>query len=300
MQACTWTEYIQDSSLLEYNDFPRLAALSERAWSKEECKDYDNFLQRLNSLLICYDNMQVNYSKSHFAVNVLSEKKKNKIILKLSSPLPDATIYYTLDGKDPSTNSKIYNKPISLDKSTILKAFAYKDERHFSPVFEADYNINKATGKKYEMLNINPQYNGGSTYALTDGLKGNKKSFERWVGTMGKDYEVILDLEQKEKINSVSINFLDEEGSWVFLPTKVEIFVSNDKKNWLNIGELSKQDVEDNPKVVNYKTTEASFQTKNNKYRYVKIFAKSIGLCPENHPGKGYPAHTFADEIEIN
>lgn len=300
MQACTWTEYIQDSSLLEYNDFPRLAALSERAWSKEECKDYDNFLQRLNSLLVCYDNMQVNYSKSHFAVNVQSEKKKNKIILKLSSPLPDATIYYTLDGKDPSTNSKIYNNPISLDKSTILKTFAYKDERHFSPVLEADYNINKATGKKYEMLNINPQYNGGSTYALTDGLKGNKKSFERWVGTLGKDYEVVVDLEQKERINSVSINFLDEEGSWVFLPTKVEIFVSNDKKNWLNIGELSKQDIENNPKVVNYRTTTASLQTKNNKYRYVKIFAKSVGCCPENHPGKGYPAHTFADEIEIN
>ncbi|MDO5760298.1 MAG: glycoside hydrolase family 20 protein [Bacteroidota bacterium] len=300
MQACTWTEYIQDSLLLEYNDFPRLAAMSERAWSKDDVRDYDSFVQRLNTLLNAYDMMKVNYSKSHFAVNLVSERKKNKILLTLSSPLPKGTIYYTLDGSEPTTKSKVYNKPISLDKNTILKTFAYRDERHFSPILTAEYHINKATGKKYDMKEVNPQYSGGTAYALTDGLKGNKKSFDRWVGTLGKDYEVVLDLEGKEKINSVSINFLNEEGSWIFLPTSVEILVSNDKKDWLSIGEITQKELEDNPKVVNYQTNNTSLKTKDKKYRYVRIFAKSIGNCPENHPGKGYPAHTFADEIEIN
>lgn len=295
MQACTWTEYIDNSDLLEYNDFPRLAALSERAWSREEVRDYDNFVERLNSLLVCYDNMRVNYSKSHFAVSLTSEKKKNKINVTLCSPLQDGNIYYTTDGKEPSVNSTKYTKPISLDKNTVLKAFAYKDDKHFSPVLVAEYHINKATGKKYEMQNINPQYNGGSQYALTDGLKGNKKSFERWVGTLGKDYEVVLDLEQKDKINTVSINFLDEEGSWVFLPEKVECFLSNDKKEWVSLGELSKKEMENNPKVVNYEIINPTTK----KYRYVRIFAKSVKVCPENHPGKGYPVHTFADEIEV-
>lgn len=300
MQACTWTEYIQNSDLLEYNDFPRLAAMSERAWSKEDVKDYDDFVNRLNTLLTCYDNMRVNYSKSHFAVTTTSERKKNKIVLSLSSPLKDGTIYYTLDGTEPSTSSKIYKRPISLDKNTTLKAFAYKDSKHFSPILSAEYHINKATGKTYQMKNINPQYNGGTAYALTDGLTGNKKSYDRWVGTLGKDYEVILDLEQKTEINSVSINFLDEEGSWIFLPESVTVYVSNDNKAWMQIGVLDSHNVEDNPKVVNYKSTFTGTDSLKGKYRYVKIFAKSIGMCPDNHPGKGYPAHTFADEIEIN
>lgn len=295
MQACTWTEYIASSELLEYNDFPRMAALSERAWSGEDVKDYDDFVDRLNSLLVCYDNMRVNYSKSHFAVTSTSERKKNRIIISLSSPLKDGKIYYTLDGKEPSSSSKIYKKPISLDKNTTLKAFAYKDERHFSPILSAEYHINKATGKTYKMKNINPQYNGGYQYALTDGLTGNKKSYDRWVGTLGKDYEVVVDLDSKTEIKNISINFLDEEGSWIFLPQYVEAYVSNDEKEWTKVTDLQKSDVADNPKVVNYQASNSNGK----KYRYIKIFAKSVGMCPEDHPGKGYPAHTFADEIEI-
>ncbi|MBR1770302.1 MAG: family 20 glycosylhydrolase [Bacteroidales bacterium] len=303
MQACTWTEYIADSDLLEYNDFPRMAALSERAWSKENpdgVYDYEEFTERLNSLLECYDLMRINYSKSHFAINAELKRKKNYTEISLSSPLPNATIYYTLSDIAVSTNSKKYTKPIILTKNTTLNAFAFKDDRHFSPIFSAEYQINKATGRKYTMKNINPQYNGGSDYALTDGLTGNKKSYDRWVGTLGNDYEVTIDLDEKTEINNVSINFLDEEGSWIFLPEYVRIEVSEDGKVWspLANGKTDKENVAGNPKVVCYRAANTGIKKK--KYRYVKIFAKSIGLCPENHPGKGYPAHTFADEITIN
>lgn len=299
VQACTWTEYIQNSRLLEYNDFPRLAALSERAWSTAETRDYNDFVLRLNKLLDCYDKMRVNYSKSHFAVVVNSEKKKNKLCLTLSSPLPDNKIYYTLDGTEPNTNSKVYSKPIYIDHSTTLKAFAFTDERHYSPILTSSYNINKATGTKYKMDEVNPQYNGGSEYALTDGLSGNKKSFERWVGTLGKDYQVVLDLGSKTEINSVSINFLDEQGSWIFLPEYVCAYVSNDNKTWTPIDKSAfvKTACKDKEKVFNYKADTRLLNGK--KYRYIKIFAKSIISCPDDHPGKGYPAHTFADEIEI-
>lgn len=300
MQACTWTEYIQDFQSLEYNDFPRISALSERAWSDSTVRDYDDFVSRLNTLLDCYDMMRVNYAKSHFAVLATMEKNKNKLQLKLSSPLSNSPIYYTTDGSKPTVNSAKYTKPISLKENTILKAFAYKNNKRFSPILTAEYHINKATGKTYIQKDINPQYNGGNTYALTDGLKGDKKSYDRWVGTLGKDYDVLLDLENKEQINSISINFLDEEDSWIFLPLYVKAYVSNDKQHWVEINESEfvKENVKNNPKLVNYKTNSEKLNI--TKYRYVRIFAKSIGTCPNDHPGNGYPAHTFADEIEIN
>ncbi len=293
MQACTWTEYIDNTTLLEYNDMPRLAALSERAWSKKEVRDYDDFVNRLDNVLKIYEHAGFNYSKSHFAVSVQSESKKNGIELSLSSKLRNGTIYYTLDGSTPNENSKKYTKPFIIKNDVVLQAVVYKDGKKFSPLLKTNYHINKATGKKYEMSDINPQYSSTGKYPLTDGVCGNKKSYDSWVGTYGKDYNVVLDLEKPTEINSIGINFMDEQGSWIFLPEEVKMYVSNDKQSWQQVSNVEQTRLKDNASVVNYKANCKQ------KARYVKILGVSIGNCPEGHSGAGYPAHTFADEIEV-
>lgn len=55
-----------------------------------------------------------------------------------------ATIYYTLDGTNPTTASSIYTEPVLINKTTIIKAFAYKDGVS-SDLIEAYYQINVAT-----------------------------------------------------------------------------------------------------------------------------------------------------------
>lgn len=47
--------------------------------------------------------------------------------VQLTSNTPDATIYYTLDGSDPSFDSTIYSGPISINEPTTIKAFAWKN-----------------------------------------------------------------------------------------------------------------------------------------------------------------------------
>ncbi|MEO0041318.1 MAG: hypothetical protein RL329_766 [Bacteroidota bacterium] len=44
------------------------------------------------------------------------------IAVTLASPTAGATIYYTLDGSDPTTNSSVYNAPIAINASTPLRA----------------------------------------------------------------------------------------------------------------------------------------------------------------------------------
>lgn len=299
LQACTWTEYISSNSLLEYNDFPRMAAFCETAWSQKQDKNYDDFVQRLYSLLDIYKKAGINYSKSHFSITsntiLKSSKTTTNIIVSLTTLSKNGTIYYSLDNTLPTIASKKYSKPIAIKNNTTLKALVYDDKKTISsPLFFANYKINKATGKTYLMPNLNAQYNGGTKYALTDGLLGNKKSYDRWVGTLGKDYEVVLDLNSEEKINNIAINFLKDEGSWIFLPENVKVFVSKDNKTWTEIGNMTSKEEENNDKVFNY-----SIKTDNIRARYVRIFAKTIGNCPKNHPGNGYPAHCFADEIEV-
>lgn len=62
-QACIWTEYMKTEEYVEYMTFPRLFALSEIAWTSNEKKDLQNFLDRLPSHLERLDRLNVNYRK---------------------------------------------------------------------------------------------------------------------------------------------------------------------------------------------------------------------------------------------
>lgn len=51
------------------------------------------------------------------------------------------TIYYTVDGSDPTDASTKYTEPIEIKEHTLLKAIAYNEEDTGSPVAEAQYYI---------------------------------------------------------------------------------------------------------------------------------------------------------------
>ena len=53
----------------------------------------------------------------------------------------DATIYYTLDGSDPTPNSLVYTEPIEVAESMTIKAYAVKDGYNDSNIVEAEYTI---------------------------------------------------------------------------------------------------------------------------------------------------------------
>ncbi|WP_052573060.1 family 20 glycosylhydrolase [Haloferula sp. BvORR071] len=55
VQAQLWTEYMKDWYKVEYMAFPRVAALSEVAWTPVERKDYAGFRGRLDGILKHYD-----------------------------------------------------------------------------------------------------------------------------------------------------------------------------------------------------------------------------------------------------
>jgi hypothetical protein len=52
-----------------------------------------------------------------------------------------ATIYYTLDGSDPSENSLVYSAPLDINQTTTIKAIAMKEGYNNSSIAEASYTI---------------------------------------------------------------------------------------------------------------------------------------------------------------
>ena len=66
VQANIWTEYITSDSHLEYMLLPRMSALSEVQWCAPENKDYERFLNNMESMADIYDILGYNYARHIF------------------------------------------------------------------------------------------------------------------------------------------------------------------------------------------------------------------------------------------
>jgi len=71
---------------------------------------------------------------------------KNKVDITLTCSTGGAKIYYTLDGSNPTRESLLYTKPISLDKTATIKAFAVKDGLIDSSIATFSYTISTGSG----------------------------------------------------------------------------------------------------------------------------------------------------------
>jgi hexosaminidase len=63
LEACVWSEYIPNIERLEYQAFPRLAAVAEIGWTSKEQKNFDSFMQRITNFNQRLDTLKINYDK---------------------------------------------------------------------------------------------------------------------------------------------------------------------------------------------------------------------------------------------
>lgn len=71
-------------------------------------------------------------------------------------------------------------------------------------------------------------YPAGGATALTDGLRGSWSYSTRWQGFLDRDFDVTVDLGAVKPIQEISADFIQWYSAWVWLPTRVEISVSDD------------------------------------------------------------------------
>ncbi len=123
-QAGLWTELLnRPARFLEYQYFPRVAALSEVGWSNKEHKNFEDFKNRLESKH--YDRLfnmgiafRVPYPKVVYENNTL----------KVNLPYKYAVVRYTTDGSEPTCTSNIYTGDIVTFEPLKFKfATFYKD-----------------------------------------------------------------------------------------------------------------------------------------------------------------------------
>ena len=198
-------------------------------------------------------------------------------------------IYYTVgDGE-----ALRYEGPFTVYEPCLLTAWAERDgERSFLTTCRVRKVL---SDRKIDIHSrYSRQYTAGGDEGLIDGIRGPKNwRTGGWQGYVDTDFEAVLDLLSEREISLIGAGFLQDARSWIWMPQYVEFSVSADGENYTVAGRLENKVDETDRKVQVWDAELPVGCTA----RYVKVFAKNIGIIPSWHPGAGNPGFIFTDEI---
>lgn len=299
-QANLWTEQVQTSEHQQYMTYPRIAALAEAVWTPLENKDWNNFSDRLLVQMRRYDLQGINYARSAFNVTPKSkfDPATKNITVKLDAECIIGDIHYTTDGSDPTDNSPIYKDPFKLTKSCVVKCAQFSNGEQLSLTNSSDFFVHLATAKPVTYITkYSDKYKGQEANTLNNSTLGSSSfSDGEWQAWFGEDMIISIDLESKKEISTIIAGHFHDAGSWIFLPTKIEYFTSDDGKEWSRAGEVNNDyDIKGKSTIKRYKLELATPI----KARYVKVISSILKEAPEWHTGAGKPVWLFADEVVV-
>ena len=218
-------------------------------------------------------------------------------LVAMQSVISNARIYYTLNGDEPSAKSNLYSKPFYIHQTTSIKMLAIAPNSLPSKTVESLHTKMIDHRKVQIKYPYAPQYAASGPQTLVDFIKGTT-SFQTgaWQGFEGVDLIATVDLGEIKNIQQIATTFLQDQGSWIFLPKEVSYAISTDGLNFKELDKLNYAAEQDNANKLIHAFVKSFNAT---KVRYVKINAKNIGNCPSWHLGAGGTSWIFADEIAI-
>jgi len=229
-----------------------------------------------------------------------SKAFKDNLKIELKSQNSNDEIYFMINDEDDYLAKKMfvkYTKPFEISQTSTIEAYVKTNEGQsntISAIFFKKPNNYSITIKSV----YNPQYHAGGPEGLLDGILGTENWRKGdWQGYQSQNFEAVVDLKEVKSINEISARFLQDQRSWILMPTKVDYYISEDNVNFIYFGTVNNTldpKLEENT-ILNFTSNE----TKGKKARYVKVIAKNFGKLPEWHQGFGGNAFIFVDEITI-
>ena len=207
------------------------------------------------------------------------------------------SLYYTIDGSEPGPGSVKFTKPFFIDADTTVKAIAIRSDGARSLVVTAKYHRIPHDWKISLASKYSSQYTGGGDFALIDGIRGTENwSGGGWQGYWGKDFIAVVDLGKVQQVSQAGAGFLQDIGSWIWLPARVEVELSLDGKTFHPAMPIPNEVSDREGGTV---TKDFVRTIRPQSARYVRIRAVNYGKIPAWHPGSGGDAWIFVDEIIV-
>jgi hypothetical protein len=229
-----------------------------------------------------------------------SKSFKDKLKIELKSQYLNDVIYFMINDKDDHLAKKLfipYTKPFEISQTSTIEAYVKTNEGQSNTISATFFK--KPNNYSINIKSVyNPQYHAGGPEGLLDGILGTENWRKGdWQGYQSQDFEAVVDLKEVKNINEISTRFLQDQRSWILMPTKVDYYISEDNVDFTYFGSVNNTldpKLEENT-ILNFTSNE----TKAKKARYVKVIAKNFGKLPEWHQGAGGDAFIFVDEITI-
>ena len=124
----------------------------------------------------------------------------------------DNKVYYTVDGKDPDSNSLLYTEPITLTSGTTeLKLVAYDSSGVKSDIVTASYKISYAKLSAPDVSPASGSYSAGSTVTINN-IPSNAKAYYTTDGTTPSSSSTLYtgEFEMPTGNNVISVIIIDE------------------------------------------------------------------------------------------
>lgn len=156
----------------------------------------------------------------------------------------NGSVYYTLDGSQPSNDSKVYTSPFALPQGGEVKAIAIRDDQS-SEVTSTRFDIAKAKWKIHHVSSHNPQSGEGADMAID----GDPKTLwhSKWSGgTDPMPHSITIDL--GEEIDLKGFSYLPRMGGakgGILDQYKVEL--SRNGKKWVKASEGRFDNIQNDP-----------------------------------------------------
>ena len=197
--------------------------------------------------------------------------------------------------------------------TTLIQEYAKPFYIHYtSSVSAYSYIMNVKSGRATGFFNKLPhpnwqvklistpgrQYAAEGPQSLIDGVNGNVEWRKGdWHGYQGQNMEVVFTFDKEESIGRVMPGFLQDTRAWIIMPTKFEVFLSNDGTAWTLAGQM---DVKVNANDYTPQIAHPQLVFESKKAKYMKVKAYNFGQLPTWHLGVGGEAYIFCDEITVS
>lgn len=149
IQGQLWTENTKSGEMAEYLLFPRVLALSERAWSQDPAWAQVTDATKRNQLLLQAWNEFANRlgqkelpRLDELANGIGYRLPPPGIVIKnevayINAEFPGLTIRYTTDGTEPTAQSAVYSAPLTVKKGTVVKTITTNTKGRVSRISTA-------------------------------------------------------------------------------------------------------------------------------------------------------------------
>jgi hexosaminidase len=132
-QGNLWSEAVPNFRHAQYMTWPRGWALAEVFWTSKENKNWDDFIERVETHFVRADFAEINYARSMYnAIVTPFVDKSSDFRIKLETEIKDLDIYYTFDNTNPYHLSPKYESPLLVPKNaTRIRIITYQ---HGEPI----------------------------------------------------------------------------------------------------------------------------------------------------------------------